>query len=192
MVRILLFMLSVLTVQGTVHAQKAAADLKMPEPKKLDVVKPEPEITVATVEKRMSSMREVLKRLLKEIAAARQAKDLRKVNCLLAKLNLVKGLLKASERAQVVMLEATYGKDMPTSRTYGKKIVEYGDNVDEIEKSIPECSGVEVRSEGTALVYIRPDEPELTVDETTPWDGWDEVNGGPENYPVVPPASPFR
>jgi hypothetical protein len=164
----------------------------MPTPVPPSVKKAEPPISASAVEKRITSMREVLKRLLKELASARQANDVRRVNCLLAKLNLVKGLLKASERAQVVMLEATYGNDAATTQVYGKKIMTYGGSADEIERSIAECSGVEVRAEGTSLVYIRPDEPEIQTGEETPWDGSDVTTSGPESYPVVPPASPYR
>jgi hypothetical protein len=176
-------------------ATQAPAQTAMPGAKPTPApaaAKPAPAVTVAAAEKKIVSMREILKRLLKEVAAAREANDVRRLNCLIAKLNLVKGLLKASERAQVTMLEATYANDAATGQTYGRKILTYGDSAEEIERSIDECSGVEVRSDGAAMVYVRPDTPELQPRDEAPWDTTVDVNSGPEGYPVVPPASPFR
>jgi hypothetical protein len=148
-------------------------------------------MTVSSVDDQISQIRSTLKRVLEELARAKGSNDVKRVNCLQSKVNLVKGLLKASEKANIVFLEASYAKDASTAESYGRKIQMYAGSVEEISRSIDECSAAEVTSEGSTLVYIRPEEPELAVSETSPWGGTDGI-GGTEGYPVVPPASPFR
>jgi hypothetical protein len=154
-------------------------------------VEPEKKISLTEIEKRMNSMQGILKAVLIEVADARNVGDLRKVNCLVMKLNAVKGLVRASENAHIVMLEATYDNDPCTTQSFAKKIVTYSDSLDEIAKSLDECSGAGTKSDGTTVVYIRPDETEPIIQESSPWNRGDNV-GGADPYPVAPPASPYR
>jgi hypothetical protein len=149
------------------------------------------ESSLAAVDKRVTGMNDVQKKLYKEIAKAREENDIRRVNCLLTKLNLVKGLLKASDRAKAVLLEAFYGNDPETAGIYKTKIESYADSAKEVERSIDECRGVKTIGEGTTMVYIRPEgSADLQPSEAGPWD-WNFLPGS-EGYPAVPPASPFR
>src|SRR6267142_2190653 len=104
---------------------------------------------------------------------------------------LVTGLLKASERAKMVLMEASFMGDTKTAETYGAKLDAYHESAKEMEQSIQECSGTEGTSEGPAVVYIRPEAGgEIVSELTSPWD-WENVSGT-QGFPVVPPASPFR
>ena len=152
-----------------------------------------PDKRVARVEKQIASMNGALKHLLKEVAKARQKNDIRRINCLLIKLNLVKGLLKASEKAKVVLMESSYSGDARTANAYGTKIESYHDSVTEIKKSMKECFGVKGVDEGATVVYIQPvgEAGEDVSKVVTAWD-WDAAATGVAGYPVVPPGSPFR
>ena len=153
---------------------------------------PSPEQRVATVEKQVTSMGKILKKLLKGVARARQLNDVGRLNCLMVKLNLVKGLMKASERAKIVLMEAAYGGDAKVAATYAQKVNAYDSSVDEIESSISECTGVDASGEGTSIVYIQP-EGETGLGATgglSPFD-FEDVDQ-PDDFPVVPPATPFR
>src|SRR5580765_5838050 len=96
--------------------------------------------TASNVDGRINSIRSVLKQLLGALAEAKKSNDIQRVNCLQVKLNLVKGLLKASEKANVVFLEASFSKDLATAEAYGKKVDMYGTSADDVAKSINECS----------------------------------------------------
>ena len=151
------------------------------------------------VDKEVAFIEGTLKKFLKEISSAREANDVRRLNCLMTKRDLVKGFLKASERAKVVLMESSFAGDGKTADIYGNKISSYSDNVGEIEKSIEECQGVEAKGEGTSVVYIRPADDaagDIFADDLSPWTGDDLRPGddlpGVEGYPAVPPASPFR
>ncbi len=149
------------------------------------------ESSVAQVEKRIDGMNGILKKLYREVAKAKEENDIHRLNCLMTKLNLVKGLLKASERAKVVLMESFYGGDKPTAGLYLRKVNSYWDSAVEVDQSIPECKGAKTVGEGQSLVYIRPEgEPGVEPQEQSPWDY--EFLPGSEAYPVVPPASPFR
>lgn len=149
------------------------------------------ERSLVQVERRITDMNAVLKKLYQEISRAKEKNDLHRVNCLLTKLNLVKGLLKASDRSKAVLLEAFYGNDTATARVYKAKVDSYADSAKEIERSMEECRGVRKVGEGTTLVYIRPEGgTELQPTEANPWDRG--FVPGADGYPAVPPASPYR
>jgi hypothetical protein len=148
-------------------------------------------INAPQVEKRITAVRDVVKRLLEEIAKARKTDDIRRINCLIAKLNLGKGLLKASEKAQLTFLEAASADDKETARVYGGKIVTYAENAGEIRKSIPECTGLEWKPGGTTVVYLKPEGFDVGAEDLNPWISTNIVPGA-EGYPVVPPATPYR
>jgi hypothetical protein len=146
---------------------------------------------VVTVEANVEAMSKTLKRLYKELGEAKKKNELPRVNCLLAKINLVKGLLKAGERAKGVFLESHYVGDAQTASTYQAKVASYAGAAREIEKSIDECTSARKKEEGTTLVYIRPEgDAAEEVFEQSPWD-WNDPPGSMQ-YPAVPPASPFR
>jgi hypothetical protein len=149
------------------------------------------EAAVTQAEKRIVGMEAIQKKLIREVAKAREENDIHRLNCLLTKLNLVRGLIKASDRAKVILLESFYGGDAGTAGLYLKKVNSYADSAAEVERSIPECAGLKTIGEGTTLVYINPGgEGEFAPSEKSPWD-WEFVPGA-EGYPAVPPASPYR
>ncbi len=146
---------------------------------------------VAAVDKQVSRMTVSLRNVYKEVAEAKKKNDILLINCLMTKLNLLKGLLRASQRAKIVLMEAYFGGDMDTAKLYRGKVESYATSAKEIEDSLPECRGKEALKEGTRLVYLRPaDERPVFVDPWTPWD-WSRTPGE-SGFPVVPPASPFR
>jgi hypothetical protein len=152
---------------------------------------PVKESALSQVDRRIVGMDGTVKKLYREVAKAREENEIHRVNCLQAKLNLVKGLLKAADRAKAVLLEAFYGKDTETAAIYKGKVDSYADSSAEIEKSISECRGVKTAGEGTTLVYIRPEGAEEV--EPSESGGWTwGFTPGSEGYPAVPPASPFR
>ena len=127
----------------------------------------------------------------REVDLARTENDILRLNCLITKLNLVKGLIKASERSKIILVNALLKQDSVASAIYQKKMTTYYESTLELEKTIPECRALKEMPEGTTLVYIQPEgESELDISKTTPWD-WG-FNQGAEGYPAVPPASPFR
>jgi hypothetical protein len=148
------------------------------------------ESAIAQVDKQIGDINGILKKLYRETAKAKEENDIHRYNCLLTKLNLVKGLVKASERAKGVLMDAFYGGDTDTSKIYLKKVNSYAESAKEVERSLSECAGVKTIGEGASLVYIRPEGEELQPGDQSPWD-WEFVPGQ-EGYPAVPPASPFR
>ena len=142
-------------------------------------------------DERISGMKKILNRIAAELGQAKKTDDIHRINCLTTKLNLVKGLIKASQRAQMSLVDAAANQDAATVRSYTQKISTYGDSVDDIAKSISECLPTEGLPEGMALVYIRPEEPELVPEEVNPWEAEGTIGGG-EGIPVIPPMSPFR
>ncbi len=148
-------------------------------------------VNMRAVEKQIAGMSDVLKRLLLEAKKAKKKNEIAQVNCLVVKINLVKGFMQASSRANLVLTEASFSDDPVTANAYASKIASYRKQVDEIGKSVDECSQTDTVREGSTLVYIRPEEGvETDLTEIAPWD-WEEETG-PEEFPVVPPASPFR
>jgi len=157
----------------------------------IEVAKKEP-VDLKTVDKQIAGMNGVLEKLLKEAQKAREKNDIRTLNCLLVKINLQKGLIKAASRARLVLLEAKFAEDPATASAYAEKIRSYRQSTEEIEKSMDECGRTGTTGEGTTFLYIRPEGvPETDLEETTPWD-WEEETAPDEQYPVIPPASPFR
>jgi hypothetical protein len=148
-------------------------------------------VKIKTVQKQISGMNNVLETLLLEAQKAKEKNDVRRLNCLLVKINLVKGLIQASDRAKLVMMEALYADDAETTQVYARKIDAYGKNVEEVGTSLDECSQIQASGEGTTLLYIRPEEgPEEGLTQASPWDWGAQTEPG--DYPVVPPASPYR
>jgi len=146
---------------------------------------------VVQVDKQVTVMNNILIKLYKEIAKAKEQNEIHRLNCLTVKRNLVKGLLKAVELAKGLLMESFFDGDTDTAKLYKKKITSYSESASEVEKSIDECAGIKGTLEGTTLVYIRPEgEDELKSSQSSPWD-WN-YNPGAEGYPAVPPASPFR
>lgn len=139
-------------------------------------------------------MNGTLNRLLKEVGHARDEGNLPRVNCLTVKLNLVKGLVKASEQAKIVLAETAYKHDSKTADAYGAKIKAYGESVAEVEQSIDECTGKENNKgeEGITLVYVRPEGEgnPLERESTNSLQSTPGISN--DGYPVAPPASPFR
>ena len=148
-------------------------------------------VNLKAVEKQVSGMGDVLKKLLTAAQKAKEKNEIKTLNCLVVKTNLVKGFMQAASRASLVLTEASFSGDHVTANAYASRIESYRKQVNEIGESIDECSEVGTVREGTTLVYIRPEEGvETDLTEIAPWD-WEEETG-PEDFPVVPPASPFR
>lgn len=151
-------------------------------------------INVENLGQKISSVIQIRERIQKkmELAEEESSEDkVKKVNCLLTKLNLVKGLLKASKHARTVILDALNEKDSKTAFVFQGKLNSYAESAKEVEKSIGECGKGFEAQEGTTLVYIRPEgEGEPPSSETSPWD-WNYAEGT-EAFPTVPAASPFR
>lgn len=148
-------------------------------------------VNLKAVEQQVSGMGGILKQLLGAAKKAKEKNEVAKVNCLVVKINLVKGFMQAASRASMVLTEASFSDDQGTANAYASKITSYRKQVDEIGKSMDECSQTDAVREGTTLVYIRPEEGvETDQTEVAPWD-WEEETG-PEEFPAVPPASPFR
>jgi hypothetical protein len=155
-----------------------------------------PEIRLAKAGGEITTMEKVLKLFYEEVRKARKDDDVRRLNCLLEKLDLVRGFIKAAQRAKDVVTESAYGGDDTTAEAYLEKILAYAKHVSELEKSKSECfNGSTQPEEGTTLVYIRPAQEEIAGLETdkslTPSDPG-QGTASVEGYPVVPPASPYR
>lgn len=165
-----------------------------PMPSAKTVIKPEQEassVNLKQVDEHVSRMGGILQRLLGVEKQARQENNIKRLNCVIPKKDAVKGLLKASERAKGVLLEATFQDDLPVAQTYAGKIRTYRKSAEEIEKTLEECDVKPSSDAGTSVVYLRPDGgPTLNAGTTNPFD----VDGasGIGSLPVVPPGSPFR
>ncbi|HLG20995.1 MAG TPA: hypothetical protein VI895_14425 [Bdellovibrionota bacterium] len=152
-----------------------------------------PESRLKKAEISVSSIEGTLKKFVKAVAKAREENDIKRLNCLMTKMDLVKGFLKASERAKVVLMESSFAGDAKTADMYGQKIGAYGKNTSEIENSIEECYGVGGTGDGTTVVYIRPSGEGMESADGTVLSPFGEDDLYPaEGYPAVPPASPFR
>ena len=136
-------------------------------------------------------MDDVLKQFLEAVAKAREENNVKALNCLVLKQNLVKRLIKASQRANDVLLEAAFAGDAKTTDLYAKRVDSYEQFVREVGKSKDKCLSVNATAAGTTTVYIRPKTAgEAKSGVTGPWEP--KTFDGSENYPVVPPGSPFR
>lgn len=70
----------------------------------------------------VTRMRDLLPPLLKHLEDARAERDVLKLNCVNAKLTVIKGLLKISEQSDVVMQEALARRDVETAAHEFEKI----------------------------------------------------------------------
>ena len=158
-----------------------------------EVPKKKPETaSLVEVDRQIADMNSVLQKILGKLRKAREKNDIRQVNCLTPKLNIIKGLLTASERARIVLQAASAGGDTETAGAYARRIRLYRDRGAEVEKTPGECTGEEVERGGTTLVYVRPERGDgLESGEISPFDVESEAET-PGPFPVIPPASPFR
>ena len=130
-------------------------------------------------------------RLEVQLKKAEGTNDLRQVNCILTKLNLVKGLLKASQRSTLVLTRAYIDQDQKMTAIYQKRVDDYRANAVELESSMDECLDPNAVDRRSMLVLIRPEGAgEPAYQDMSPW-AWDYVEGS-DNLPTIPPASPYR
>ena len=76
---------------------------------------------------KVNAIESVYTRMEVQMGKAQNQNDIRQVNCILTKLNLVKGLLKASQRASLVLTKAFVDSEQKTVDMYKKRIVDYHD-----------------------------------------------------------------
>lgn len=143
------------------------------------------------VKEKISQIDAIVTRLEVQLGKAESANDLTQVNCILSKVNLVKGLLKASQRSALVLTKAYIDQNDKMTGVYQKRVQDYRDNAVELEAAMNECLGVAPLDRRSTLVLIRPEGgQELGYADTSPW-AWDYVEGA-ESIPAIPAASPYR
>lgn len=134
----------------------------------------------------------ILTRLELQLSKAEEQNEMRQVNCILTKVNLVKGLLKSSQRASLILTRAYIDNQSKISQTYQKRIEDYHASAVELEASLDECIPRRRSSLAAFLVFISPLGAGAFdfFKDISPWSN--SYIEDAENLPVIPPASPFR
>lgn len=139
---------------------------------------------------KVDAIESIYTRLEVQMSKAQNQNDIRQVNCILTKLNLVKGLLKASQRASLVLTKAYVDNQGKTVDMYKKRVTDYHDSAATLESSMDECLPERRGDAAATMVFIRPEgDSALAFGDTSPF-AWSYETPG--TFPVIPPASPFR
>ncbi|MCB0308091.1 MAG: hypothetical protein KDD48_01860 [Bdellovibrionales bacterium] len=140
---------------------------------------------------KIDAIEEIYTRLELQLAKAESQNDIHQINCILNKVNLVKGLLKASQRSLLVITKAYVDHQDKVVSLYEQKIKDYLKNAKDLEASLEKCIPSSSDEMGPMLVLIRPESStDLEFGDLSPWS--EDYIESAQNLPVVPPASPFR
>jgi len=150
----------------------------------------EPDVDVPDAQKparsrdAVAKMREILTRVIKLLEEAREERDVVKLNCVNEKLTAIKGLLRVSEQADVLLQEALARRDTEISSHEFEKIMIAEHKSDQLATESEGCVGEQA-------VYAGDTEVEVVIEGGAPEDTTDNF-GGIEVITRPPAASPYQ